>query len=346
MRNSNQSAVGSRQPAVVGVAVELPPQPSGRDRRISPSPLLPLSASVRRAFTLVELLVTISIIAIMTALTFGALHAARQTAAQAATKATIVKLNSIIMQRYESYLTRRVPLGQLRYASGQPLSPADAAIDRLYAIRDIMRMEMPDRSQDIPTDFGASDADKFSPPIALPRSGQRVPIPALGRLYHNRFTSNMPTGGSNGAAELLYMIVSMGSPEAMEQFNQSEIGDTDHNGYPEFLDGWGRPIFFLRWAPGFTPYSDIQLKDPSDPQVHHHDPFDPQMRDASAYQLFPLIYSGGPNDDPGLEIQQAYWFGGTASGATFTNPAFPLIGRPANSATSYGGITNHHIEMR
>ena len=47
------------------------------------------------------------------------------------------------------------------------------------------------------------------------------------------------------------MIVSMGSPEAMEQFSQSEIGDTDHNGYPEFLDGWGKPIFFLRWAPGF-----------------------------------------------------------------------------------------------
>ena len=75
-------------------------------------------------------------------------------------------------------------------------------------------------------------------------------------------------------AEMLYMIVSMGSPEAMEQFNQSEIGDTDGNGWPEFLDGWGRPIFFLRWAPGFSPYSDIQTM--ADPIKHDHDPFDPR----------------------------------------------------------------------
>ena len=86
-----------------------------------------------------------------------------------------------------------------------------------------------------------------------------MPIPAIGLLYYNRLANQPPkvngvlqTNGQNGPAELLYMIVSMGSPEAMEQFNSSEIGDTDNNGYPEFLDGWGRPIFFLRWAPGFS----------------------------------------------------------------------------------------------
>ena len=56
------------------------------------------------------------------------------------------------MRRYESYLTRRVPLGRLVYPTTDPnfnksLPTGLAAQDRLYAIRDIMRMEMPDHSE-------------------------------------------------------------------------------------------------------------------------------------------------------------------------------------------------------
>ena len=53
----------------------------------------------RRAFTLVELLVTITIISILAGMILGALHAARNSAREAATKATIAKLNTIIMRR-------------------------------------------------------------------------------------------------------------------------------------------------------------------------------------------------------------------------------------------------------
>ena len=63
-----------------------------------------------RAFTLVELLVTITIIGMLAAMMLGALQVARQAGREYATKATIAKLNNIIMQRYESYLTRRVPI--------------------------------------------------------------------------------------------------------------------------------------------------------------------------------------------------------------------------------------------
>jgi hypothetical protein len=50
------------------------------------------------------------------------------------------------------------------------------------------------------------------------------------------------------------MIVSMGNPEAMEQFHQSEIGMV--GGKPCFVDGWGRPIMWLRWAPGYSGCTD------------------------------------------------------------------------------------------
>ncbi len=43
----------------------------------------------------------------------------------------------------------------------------------------------------------------------------------------------------------------MGNPEAMEQFNQSEIG-VDPDGWQYFIDGQGTPIAWLRWAPGFS----------------------------------------------------------------------------------------------
>ena len=172
-----------------------------------------------------ELLVTITIIGIMAGLVFGALHAAREMSATSATKATIAKLNAIIMKRYESYLTRRVPVN----LSG--LAPSKAAEDRLYAIRDLIRMEMPDRATDIPVLSGGTLSDG---PIQLPNSKQSVPWPALSQLYSNRLTNSPPMvngvkqeHGQNGGAEFLYMIVSMGSPEAMDQFGASEIGDTD-----------------------------------------------------------------------------------------------------------------------
>jgi len=311
------------------------------------------------AFTLIELLVTISIIGILSALVMAAMSGARQTAREAATKATIAKLHTIIMQRYELYKNRRLSLPPLVYPvgnpkAGQPLSPNDAAKDRLYAIRDLMRMEMPDRLKDIPTD--GTDTGSYDPPIPLPYSGQRVRIPALGLLYHSLLTSKPPTGsGQNGSAELLYLIVSMGSPEAMEQFNPSEIGDTDSNGYLEFLDGWGHPISFLRWAPGFSQYSDIQVADP----VNRHDPFDPRRMEDIAYHLIPLIYSSGANGEPGLSLQNdfsqnGYHFGDTNNpGSMFynkngsQNTVFLSIGSPFNNGTDYqDNITNHHIEAR
>jgi hypothetical protein len=92
----------------------------------------------------------------------------------AATKATVSKLNALVMQRYESYMTRRVPLD----VSG--MTPQEAAEIRLFAVRDLMRMEMPERWSDIsngPLRLKSSDG----------KAVKSVPQPPLHRIYQYKY---------------------------------------------------------------------------------------------------------------------------------------------------------------
>ncbi len=300
-------------------------------------------------FTLVELLVTISIIGIMTALTMGVAHSARQMSAEAATKATITKLNAIIMKRYEGYRNRRVPISTV----GK--TPPQAAQMRLDAIRDLMRMEMPDAATDV-----------TQSPISF--SWGSVPEPALHKLY----AASPPTADHDGA-QCLYQIVSQANPEAMQQFSQSEVGIVD--GKPCFIDGWGNPIMWLRWAPGYSNCPQLGLSGPSTIQsgnpttavvpidantgaagstplilpdgsisttqkvmVADHDPFDTRQVDGFAFRLVPLIYSAGPDGVYGLGIN---------TGAFNGNPyAAMSLGQPLTTGGYQDNITNHSIEMR
>jgi len=280
--------------------------------------------------------VTITIIGIMAGMMMGALQMARNSGKESATKATITKLNSIIMQRYESYMTRRVPI-QIPVGT----TPAVAARMRLDAIRDLMRMEMPDHYAD----------------IANPQYSYgwgSVPEPALHRLYNQKYTAKAPTAGLNELAKCLFLVVSLGSPEAMEQFNQSEIG-IDSDGWQYFIDGNGASISFLRWAPGvsspytsplgFPGFSDVQSGD----AVNDHDPFDTRNIDAAAFRLVPLIYSSYGLTDASCLFSggSSYKYQGNPF-ATFTDPVSSkslYVGTPTSNAMA-GIITNHHIEQR
>jgi len=187
--------------------------------------------------------VVITIIVTLAGLSLGALNRARQSARESATKATIAKLNSIIMQRYESYMTRRVPI---QIPAGMPLNVA--ARYRLYAIRLLMQMEMPDCLADINMTWPATPGVTITPQVATNTIEITIgseplvplPIPAMQHVY----VANPPTT-TDEAAQCLYLTISRGSPEAMEQFFQSEIGSVPDpatgTNKPVFIDGWGRP---------------------------------------------------------------------------------------------------------
>ena len=289
--------------------------------RLTPSrgPLIP--TPIRSAVTLVELLVTIVIMAIIGTTIVGASRVAMEGAREAKTKTMITKLHTLVLERYESYQTRRVEFNQWFQQELDNLSVnsrdrgmilADA---RLLAIRELMKLEMPDRWLDM------------DDPVIVNRS-------SLAQAFWRRRAQLPPPTEQHQGAECLYMIVMMSTAdgEARTLFSQQDIGDTDEDGAPEFLDGWGNPIKFIRWPAGFVAQSDLMSGDP----LADHDPFDHFRRDqpgvilpdissyeangrrlhgqvgnmrarhqsgntiTAAFRLVPLIYSSGPSGVSGL----------------------------------------------
>ncbi|MCX7424440.1 MAG: prepilin-type N-terminal cleavage/methylation domain-containing protein [Planctomycetia bacterium] len=260
-----------------------------------------------RGFTLVEMMIVITIIGLLAGLTLPALNAARTAAKIAKTKTLVTRLHYIVMDQYDSYRTRRPAMDLEAYAraaygadpSGR-VSPYKMARARVNAIRDLIRLEMPDRWTDVADDPANPQKPK---PLVLNY------CPSLSQRYFRLYWAawNAAKGdpvkegkvAENAAAECLYMIV-MSIPGAAEQFHASDIGDVDNDGLPEFIDAWGRPIRFLRWPAGFVPpVADGNLQDVNTP-----DPFDP--RRILAYQgdfaLYPLIYSAGPDGEYDINI--------------------------------------------
>jgi prepilin-type N-terminal cleavage/methylation domain-containing protein len=222
----------------------------------------------RRGFTLVELLITISIIGIMASMVMFAMFSAQEAAREQKTRALITKLNNIVMQRYESYRTRRVPFTFPTISPAVPVSPIDKqnrliydkeiAKARIDCLRDLMRMEMPDRWSDV-TDIPAAPfpiLDNTFPAYGIVDYGGRtLKRPSVNEAYYARATApgSTPSVQYEGA-ECLYMIVMQTlaqEGDSRDVFKAGDIGDLDDDNFPEFLDAWRSPIHFLRWVPGF-----------------------------------------------------------------------------------------------
>ena len=242
----------------------------------------------RLAFTIVELMVAVLVLSILSSLILFAMTGAMQTARVAQTKARIAKLDRIISDLYDDYLSRRVPF---RF----PLRPNAIREDfeamrrvRLIALRDLMRLELPDRVTDVTVppaiDFNGDGDHDY---------GDR---PVVSKAYVDQASENW-TSKYQGA-ECLYLIVSLNAKPGLRGqsvLSENEIADVDGDGMFEIVDAWGTPIRFARWAPGFdSPLHDRSIPDPFDPHLadpdwHDNDPSN------DPFALYPLIISAGPD---------------------------------------------------
>jgi hypothetical protein len=259
-----------------------------------------------------ELLIVILIISILAAMALSALAGATELAREQRTRVIINKIDQLIGEQYEGYRTRAVPI---RVIPG--VDPISAARLRLYALRDVMRMELPDRITDVvdgpATITVAATVNGVSQAVSV-----RAAQPAAWKSYRRRALREL---GANWAtawtdqhqgAECLYLILSQhrdGDKSALDFFLPQEIGDVDADGMKEILDAWGQPIEFLRWAPAYLAENDVLT---FQTEGHHGtggghvdetpDPFDPMKADERwrvvgstihPYALYPLIFSAG-----------------------------------------------------
>ena len=325
----------------------------------------------RLAFTLVELLMVIMLIGILASFVLVALAGVNESAKEDRTRAQIMKIHELLMERWEQYRYRRVPVINpqlvthrknpvLMEAAGLKSPNLIIAFDRLEAVRELMRLEFP-------TQIGEVIGQQKGARTRLRDSNsRRLSTPALSRGYFQR--AAVATGGDVSlwsadfeSAECLYLILSQirdADSSALDFFRENEIGDVDGDGMKEILDAWGTPIYFLRWAPGFVspvqqPLAEKEIQDDmfdpmrlgGSPAFPNRGAYDPSY--TGPRELYPLIFSAGPDGQYGIvmniEGQDTWYF-------VRSNPYAPemrSIGSPTDpdvvNKKMDDNITNHFL---
>jgi prepilin-type N-terminal cleavage/methylation domain-containing protein len=285
-----------------------------------------------QGFTLVELLVTISIMATVAGMFLVAYRGAATEASNIKTQSTIRKINEVVMSRVQEYQNYSVnftfPAPALRPVPPFPVPlPGDAKAFisqlvgnspnpefetevillerlRLMAIRESMTQEMPDCADDLKV--GTAPMKNYW--TGLTSKGQAIWVstiesPRAARLKQKLFqtqptwTTDPGIRDKNFNAELLYLIVedsTLNGASAIELFSRTEIADTDNDGLSEFIDAFRKPIQWIRWPTGFP-----------ETQRFHPDLLDPSFnRDGFTNAVFgdPL---DGRKSDPGFRVAQS-----------------------------------------
>lgn len=236
----------------------------------------------RGAFTLLELLIVISIIALLMSLSVVVLLGVLNQAEEEATSATIQKVNRLLEQRVEAFdrsfkgTRRNTAIQLMRALLADPNSDGDSsdgifgvtdAVVEILAKKALFRHEFPQRFVDR-TAFGAFSEGTYSDtgvpnsiylavcaPIARQELGLADTVPLTDTAVKDEVKAkflNHAASQETESSELLYFfLLKSGSYGASsvdtDRFSDEEIKDTDEDGLPEFVDAWGQPLRFYRW---------------------------------------------------------------------------------------------------
>lgn len=175
----------------------------------------PSTRPARGGFTIIELLIVISIIAVLLTITLQVVGAFITAARESATQTTIRKIQGLLSERAE-------------------------AMHRIQ--RDITRQP---QYTSLKTQYSTQINDNLMKVIAKKKMAYDA---------FPQSSSEVSTSPANSMSnpELLYYFLTqadvLGStPVGTDAFSSAEVGDTDSSGNSEFLDGWGRPLRFYRW---------------------------------------------------------------------------------------------------
>jgi len=275
-----------------------------------------LKSNRNRGLTLVELLVSISLIVIVAGMFMVAYRQAATEASNIRTQSTIRKISEVLvsrMQEYENYpinfarspnnlFTTPIPGNAVEALpqNNEEFEPKGILLERVRVmlLREMIAQEMPDHYQDLPQDQDPPVRNYWTGLVVPPNrqvwvTASQSPRSARLKVKLMQAAASAPGQPSWRAIannpELLYLIVEdsnlNGSP-AIELFGKTEIGDTDNDGLLEFLDSNRRPIYWVRWPTGFpeTTRFHPDLLDPSFnvdgfSNYAFSDPMDPRKSD-------------------------------------------------------------------
>lgn len=275
----------------------------------------PPRAAAADGFSLVELLVVISIILVLMAMAGAAVSAARNGQRQQSTEALIAKLDAVVAQQYAGYGARPV----------QAATPAARGV----ALRQLATGDLPDRWTDVQA--MASNPTQYRSPH------QRAYI----GIWNSMATKPSPTFAG---AECLFMIVMRGGIAnclACGDLADATIGDKDGDGASEFWDAWGNPVGFILWPGG--------LKLPAESSDFYFARAAPFTAGATGRLMRPLIYSAGPDGEYGFDRDNES--GNLAAGNGCGDPAAkpcsvgggPVVGQEGRVNDN---VTNFDAEVR
>ena len=211
----------------------------------------------RAAFTLVEMLAVIAILVLIAGMSLFALWGANEEAKADRTRSIIRKVDVLIDQQWDSYSTRRVAIAPgLESALNSHINGVSTlraqrrAFARVAAIRELQRMELPERKTDI-----ENGRTVLANNPALWLNYRRRCMRQLGETVPNSGIINFANWTPQyQGSECLYLIMaslSDGDRNGLDFFKPTEIGDLDNDNMPEVLDAWRRPIDFIRWPAGY-----------------------------------------------------------------------------------------------
>lgn len=248
--------------------------------------LITRQSKLRPAFTLVELLLVIAIIAVLASLGVGVMAQAQNDAAVSATRSRINIVRQILEIELEDYEVKRSPVPFSTFTTMVANSPgleADRVLTHVKTIKrmvmaDLLRAEMPDGSVtggrnigDFPT-FALQEFFRIQLNINVNNFPEMQQINKPSSVAHwdqwaTRYLGGVaptpanwpPVVDSNPRdeivedaafkSELLFEILSridIDGVPASETLGSQAIGDTNDNGFNEVIDAWGDPIF-LQW---------------------------------------------------------------------------------------------------
>lgn len=207
----------------------------------------------RDGFTVIELLMSISIITILATLAIAVLRGAEDDAREARTATVVGNIRAVIQRRMEAYETRTMPF-RFEHIGVTDISEMREIRKRVLA--EWFRSEMPTSFAQLEQFPSAVSLGSGDPEVAAAAQRLLLRPPAMvSRLRRAMFFSAPNAAGvathANDVtfedAECLYAILYNswdGDLRGTHFLTASEIGDTDGDGLPEVLDGWGDPLVF------------------------------------------------------------------------------------------------------